>query len=316
MISVVLLLVCACAAQLQFITFADWGGESYAPFTTQSQLAVAQAMAATSPEFVLAVGDNFYNDGVSSSSSQRFQSTFEDVYTGTSLQVPWYVVAGNHDYKGNVDAQVAYTNQSNTWTFPSYYYSFTKTFVSPSSGKNVAVQFVMIDTVLLSGSWDNFEPQPLHDNNPLVASLQWNWIRNTLHSSKADWVFVAGHYPIWSVAEHGPTQDLVQNLDPLLQKYGVSAYLCGHEHNVQLFQGPALDYIVTGAGHALKYSKKYESMVPSSIPLVYYYPPDKNFGPSDGMFTFMTIVDEHTMNTTYVSSDGTVQAQYVTKNRR
>ena len=26
----------------------------------------------------------------------RFKKTFEDVYTGPSLQTPWYVVAGNH----------------------------------------------------------------------------------------------------------------------------------------------------------------------------------------------------------------------------
>ena len=53
-------------------------------------------------------------------------------------------------------------------------------------------------------------------------------------SFRDQYVLVAGHFPVWSVAEHGPTKCLVKELKPLLEKYSASAYLCGHDHNLQV----------------------------------------------------------------------------------
>ena len=35
-------------------------------------------------------------------SQARFAATFEDVYSASSLQVPWYITSGFHDWEGNV----------------------------------------------------------------------------------------------------------------------------------------------------------------------------------------------------------------------
>ena len=59
----------------------------------------------------LALGDNFYTTGVKSVNDPRFLHTFENVFTADSLQAPNFsfkVIAGNHDHKGNVTAQIDY----------------------------------------------------------------------------------------------------------------------------------------------------------------------------------------------------------------
>ena len=66
------------------------------------------------------------------------------------------------------------------------------------------------------------------------SDQQWTWIEDTLRSSTAHYLLVGGHYPVWSVAEHGPTQCLVDRLKPLLEKYHVTAYISGHDHNLQV----------------------------------------------------------------------------------
>ena len=51
---------------------------------------------------------------------------------------------------------------------------------------------------------------------------------------RAEYLIVAGHYPVWSIAEHGPTKCLLQDLKPMLHKYKATSYFCGHDHNLQV----------------------------------------------------------------------------------
>ena len=66
------------------------------------------------------------------------------------------------------------------------------------------------------------------------ADAQWDWLESTLRSSTAHYLIVGGHYPVWSIAEHGPTKCLVDRLRPLWQRYHVTAYINGHDHNLQV----------------------------------------------------------------------------------
>jgi hypothetical protein len=121
-IAVVLLAASAAAERVTLnstaftaLLLGDWGGQDKTPYTEPGQVACAAGMAVTASQYganaAFLLGDNFYSSGIHGSAyDARFQETFEGVYTAASLQnIPFYVVAGNHDHAGNVSAQIAYT---------------------------------------------------------------------------------------------------------------------------------------------------------------------------------------------------------------
>jgi len=71
------------------------------------QIMVAESMKRTSkvykPEYVLALGDNFYRFGVRSIDDPAWEDVFENVYDSDELMCPWYPVTGNHDWGNNED---------------------------------------------------------------------------------------------------------------------------------------------------------------------------------------------------------------------
>jgi len=62
---------------LNFLVIGDWGGLPDSPFTTEIEKAIARQMGkfATNNDirFVLALGDNFYYDGVKNVDDPRFE---------------------------------------------------------------------------------------------------------------------------------------------------------------------------------------------------------------------------------------------------
>ncbi|XP_022109871.1 tartrate-resistant acid phosphatase type 5-like isoform X2 [Acanthaster planci] len=253
---------------LSFLALGDWGGVSFTPYTTPDELGCANQMGAIAKRinstFVLALGDNFYDFGIRTDAhDKRFKETFEDVFTAQSLQTPWYIIAGNHDWRGNVTAELEYTKLSKRWTFPSLYYAFNHTI----PGTKVKVAFIMLDTQVLCSILDEFStPEELAGPlDKIAAEKEWQWVEEQLKATQsADYVIVAGHYPVWSIAEHGPTDCLVSRLRPLLIKYNVSAYFSGHDHNLQHLREDNLtvDYFVIGAGHIIDTSESHKDSVP------------------------------------------------------
>ena len=126
----------------------------------QMQVATAMGIYAASaypqPSFLIALGDNFYDDGVQSSTDSLWNSLWKDVYLGyKGLNIPWYPVFGNHDYgygATGVNAQLQrYTEHTDDdiWVFPST--NYTKRFAIPGEGGG-SVCIVFIDTTTLAPS--------------------------------------------------------------------------------------------------------------------------------------------------------------------
>jgi len=106
----------------------DWGGQSAPPYTTGDEVKTAKSLKEQRDKFdvplTLALGDNFYDNGVKNAQDKRFQETFENVFDASLDN--FQVLAGNHDYNGNVSAEVEYSSMSKRWNFPSLYYTWTE----------------------------------------------------------------------------------------------------------------------------------------------------------------------------------------------
>jgi tartrate-resistant acid phosphatase type 5 len=265
------------AAALKLVSLGDWGDD-----TTLVGSHVNEFITNESPDAVLLLGDNFYMRGVQAVDDAQFTSKFATPFK--NMHCKFYACAGNHDWYGNVSAEVAYSKVNSKWVFPSLYHAHTFT-----DGK-VKVVVAFVDTWTLNGGDTilahdfvtksmSLDPDALDravsageldaatasdmrarftvnkDVRPRADAKQYKWLLDLLESNatkESDWVVVAGHFPVRSATagEHGDTPGLTKFLDPVLRlKNRVHAYLSGHDHVLQhVYRGGAVNYFGSGAG--------------------------------------------------------------------
>lgn len=227
---------------LNFLVVGDFGmNGQYEQKTVAAQMA---RFAKT--DFVVTVGDNFYNNGVKSAGDSQWQTSFEDIYTTPALQKDWFATLGNHDYRGKPAAEIAYSQSSPRWKMPARYYSVVKNL--PEGG---TARFLFIDTTPFVGEYygDNDYREVIGQD----TTAQWQWLEQELANATEDWKIVVGHHPVYSGGiNHGDTPEMVARLKPLLEQYGVQLYLSGHDHALQHLQASgmasAVDYVISGGG--------------------------------------------------------------------
>jgi hypothetical protein len=219
---------------MNFLIVSDWGREGIddTDKKTPGQLKVAKQLGSTAKEvkasFVVSCGDNFHGRGVLSSTDPLWQENFEKVYSVKSLLIPWYIALGNHDYEGNVEAELEYATTSKRWIEPARYFSFTKKLVN-----STRVLFVILDSSPLVEEYMNQKDDGHHVNGQKTA-LQVRWCDSVLSSSKASWKFVFFHHPAYSASsKHGSTLEIQRAFVPMFEKYHVSACFSGHDHDLQ-----------------------------------------------------------------------------------
>ncbi|KAJ8604122.1 hypothetical protein CTAYLR_001798 [Chrysophaeum taylorii] len=107
-----------------------------------------------------------------------------------------------------------------------------------------------IDYYVIAGNhdWKGNWMQPPGARDAGLALEQWEWLSATLNASTADYLWVGGHYPVWSACSHGPTFELVETLRPQLEAVGAH-YMSGHDHCLgHIDDGTGVQYIVAGNG--------------------------------------------------------------------
>ena len=257
--TLMLMLIKPTTSSIGFLVIGDWGGKPDAPYYTEAQVKAAAGMSKVATDihanFVLALGDNFYYDGVDESDSHRFSDTWEDVYITPypSLQKPWYLCAGNHDWHGNVTAQIEYAKTNDYWNFPDYNYEWVESYTN-DNGESKSIQFLMIDTILLTGNTmetdplaSNYFQQPIMDGWTTIAKQNEiiSWMEQVLSQSTADFILVSGHYPVYSPCSHGNTESMHKTIKPLLERYNAH-YLSGHDHCLAHSNDEGVQYVLSG----------------------------------------------------------------------
>jgi hypothetical protein len=176
------------------------------------------------------------------------------IATPLEQQVPFLSIRGNHDYRTAPQAEIEYFEkhgEAGRWYMPSPgYYAVQKRLADGTT-----VDLVFVDTITLAPRAAEKQVQ-LPPDVAAAKREQYAWLEATLRASAArgsDWRIVVGHHPIFSSGEHGDTPELVEELLPLLDRYGVDMYLSGHDHTMQHLQhrGSGVQFLVNGSGSKL-----------------------------------------------------------------
>ena len=233
---------------MSFLVVGDWGRDG-----ASHQRDVAAQMDIAAREFgcacVVSVGDNFYEDGVRSVDDPKWRSSFEDVYDGQHLQqTPWYVALGNHDYGGVPQAQVDYTARSPRWKMPARYFK-----VAGSVLGCPPVDLFIVDTCPMIDENATGGNAMARNVKTQDGEAQLAWLDRELAASRARFKLVFGHHTLFSGGStHGDTPDLIARLLPVLQKHRATAYINGHDHDLQHIVRDGMDFVCTGAGSEVR----------------------------------------------------------------
>ncbi|KAF6144566.1 hypothetical protein GIB67_006058 [Kingdonia uniflora] len=230
---------------LNFLVVGDWGRRG---LFNQSEVALQMGRTGKKLDinFVISTGDNFYDDGLTSVSDNAFKESFTKIYTAKSLQKQWYSVLGNHDYRGNVEAQLnpVLRKIDSRWLC-------LRSFLLNAE----VAEFFFVDTTPMVDMYftdpedHTYDWKGLGNRKRYIAKLLKD-VELALKESTAKWKIVVGHHAIRSIAHHGDTIELVNQLLPILQANNVDFYMNGHDHCLQHISDNVsnIQFLTSGGG--------------------------------------------------------------------
>ncbi|KAK6249844.1 Calcineurin-like phosphoesterase domain [Theobroma cacao] len=230
---------------LSFLVIGDWGRKGA---YNQSEVALQMGKVGEklSIDFVVSTGDNFYDKGLASPDDPDFKDSFTEIYTANSLQKHWYSVLGNHDYRGNVRAQLSpiLRRIDSRWLC-------LRSFIVNTE----MAELFFIDTTPFV---DEYFRNPKHqkfDWRGVIPRKKYlrrvlKDVESALRESVANWKIVIGHHPIRSMGHHGDTKELIMQFLPILEANNVDMYINGHDHcleHISSITSP-LQFLTSGGG--------------------------------------------------------------------
>ncbi|KAH0918039.1 hypothetical protein HID58_025699 [Brassica napus] len=213
---------------ISFLVIGDWGRRG---LYNQSQVALQMGKIGEKMDidFVVSTGDNIYDNGMKSIDDPAFQLSFVNIYTSPSLQKPWYLVLGNHDYRGDVEAQLSPALRS----IDSRWICMRSFIVDAEIAELFFVDTTpFVDAYFLNPEGQNYDWRGV---SPRESYLQTTLkdLEKSLRESTAKWKIVVGHHAIKSASIHGNTKELESLLLPILEANNVDLYVNGHDHCLQ-----------------------------------------------------------------------------------
>ncbi len=219
---------------VRLLLVGDWGTGGAGARKVAAAMAARHAV--NPVHAVISTGDNIYPSGVEDVDDPQWRTKFETIFPVAQLPVPFWAVLGNHDYRKNPDAQVAYTGKRladgsiTRWHMPARAWSTVFT------AGDITVRVVGIDTQQLVV---NAETRRKH-----LA-----WIDSVLSASRETHVMVVGHHPVYSHGHYGDNTAMKKHLAPLLSRHKVRVYCNGHEHDLQVLRRQhGVRYLISGGG--------------------------------------------------------------------
>ncbi|KAK3224616.1 hypothetical protein Dsin_004478 [Dipteronia sinensis] len=230
---------------LSFLVLGDWGRRGD---FNQSQVALQMGRIGEKLDidFVVSTGDNFYEDGLTGENDSNFEESFSNIYTANSLHKQWYSVLGNHDYRGDVLAQLSpfLRKIDSRWLC-------LRSFIVDTE----LAEIFFVDTTPFVKMYFTKEEGHKYDWRGINARKSYisNLLKDldlALKESTAKWKIVIGHHAIRSIGHHGDTKELIKHILPLLKIYGVDFYMNGHDHcleHISDTESP-IEFLTSGAG--------------------------------------------------------------------
>ncbi|KAJ4960845.1 hypothetical protein NE237_020755 [Protea cynaroides] len=231
---------------LRFLVIGDWGRKGQ---YNQSKVALQMGRIAEElePDFIISTGDNFYGSGLTGTDDPAFEESFSKIYTANSLQKQWYSVLGNHDYRGDVEAQLSpvLTNIDHRWLCMRSYIVNAE-----------IAEIFFVDTTPFVDKYFTHPGHHTYDWSAIIPTREKYMstllkdLDSALKESTAKWKIVVGHHTLRSAGQHGDTQELVKDLLPILKADDVDLYINGHDHLVQHISSldSKLQYFTSGGG--------------------------------------------------------------------